>query len=214
LFFTTKGLAQQKPFNEWNWFSHCDQFRCGNYKNADDDIKTAWTVFCDYILERVNRKWADKMVKSNKLLSEVVTPSDEAYALLISKDKMSFWVTQKVKTPQKPTAAVTRDRSNSDSDVSAPKEVEELAEIDEKDSKKGESSEIVRKFYALYNVVKKKRQDDDEGVSWDQGFKDAVAQAATDGRSKGSSSSVSSVTLLSETAMEADGSEVVDVDEW
>jgi hypothetical protein len=51
-------------------------------------VKKGWVIFCDYILEQVNQKWSDKMIKSNRHVSEVITVSDEAYAILILKSNL------------------------------------------------------------------------------------------------------------------------------
>jgi hypothetical protein len=67
------------------WYDHIDKFRQGNFNDAEQDVKIAWITFVDNILGKLSRTWRDDKVKANKNLSLHITPSDEAYAMLISK---------------------------------------------------------------------------------------------------------------------------------
>jgi hypothetical protein len=79
-----------KKDDEWTWYKHCDSFRQGKFQDAKEEVKKGWVIFCDYILQWVNRKWSDKMVKSNRLVFDCITASDKAFAILIAKRKFKF----------------------------------------------------------------------------------------------------------------------------
>jgi hypothetical protein len=89
-------LARQKDFkmtkkdNEWTWYKHCNSFRKGKFQDAKEEVKEGWVIFCDYILQWVNWKWSDKMVKSNRLVSDCITVSDEAFAIFDYKRKFKL----------------------------------------------------------------------------------------------------------------------------
>jgi hypothetical protein len=81
-----------KKDNEWTWFKHCDSFRKGKFQDAMEEVKKGWVIVGDNILQWVNRKWSDKMVKSNRLVSDCVTVSDKAFAVLIAKENLNYWI--------------------------------------------------------------------------------------------------------------------------
>jgi hypothetical protein len=75
-----------------HWFIYVNYFRIGNFNEARKDIKDAWFHFCGNILPQLNKNWKSKVVQSNKLLSDVCTVSDEAYAYQIGKTNIHFWM--------------------------------------------------------------------------------------------------------------------------
>jgi hypothetical protein len=81
----------EKKDNERTWFKHCNSFR-GKFQDAKEEEKKGLVIFCDKILEWVNWKWSDKMVKSNRLVSDCITVSDEAFAILIAKENLNYWI--------------------------------------------------------------------------------------------------------------------------
>jgi hypothetical protein len=64
----------------------------GKFQDAKEKAKKGWVIFCDKILEWVNRKWSDKMVKSNRLVSDCITVSDKVFAILIAKENLNYWI--------------------------------------------------------------------------------------------------------------------------
>lgn len=193
-----------------DWYNHIAQFRCGAYEDATEDVQKAWICFVDRILEKVNKKWKNQLFKANKFLSEVVTSSDEAYALLVSGKEMDKWITddmtargrkqKKQKKPEEPpiysidhAAASAKqpfdERKDDEDDEEANKDDEEDAQapieddVDDEGMDGGSASatsslEFTKEltdYYGLFQVISQKRTTEDEGSSWEQGYKEAVS---------------------------------------
>ena len=184
-------LKTKKKIDEWTWFKHCDRFRKGTFEDAKEEVKKGWIIFCDYILEWVNRSWSEKMTKANKHVSEVITVSDKAYAILISKSNLMSWILKGSSKSDKANspfvACVSTAKSNNDDDFHGENgndndDNEATNEDDEN------TAEDAREFHKLCSHIKNMRATD-EYLSWDQGYKDAIAHAISDSKSKNSTSS-------------------------
>jgi hypothetical protein len=75
-----------------HWFIYVNFFRIGNFNDATKDVKDAWFHFCGNILPQLNKNWKSKVIQSNKLISDICTVSDEAYAYQIGKTNIHFWM--------------------------------------------------------------------------------------------------------------------------
>jgi hypothetical protein len=155
------------------WYNHVDAFRCGNFKDAADKVKIAWITFVDNILAKVNSNWKDVRVRSNKLLSEHITTSDEAYAILISSMTMDYWVSStKGSTGQKrkSVATIANDEDgNEDEETNAGGSVGGVGS--------GENPKVIERYYDLYESIQEKRSKEDEGISWEIGYRDAITMS-------------------------------------
>jgi hypothetical protein len=90
-----------KKLDEWTWFKHCDSSRKGTFQDANEEVNKRWVIFSDYILEWVNQTWSNKMVKSNRHVSEVITASNKAYAIMILKSNLISCITNGKRVKQK-----------------------------------------------------------------------------------------------------------------
>jgi hypothetical protein len=155
------------------WYNHVDAFRCGNFNDAPDKVKIAWITFVDNILAKVNSGWKDSRVRSNKMLSEHITTSDEAYAVLISSMEMDYWVSSaKGSTGQKrkSVATIANDEDgNEDEETNAGGSVGGVGS--------GENPKVIDRYYDLYESIQSKRSKEDEGISWEIGYRDAITMS-------------------------------------
>lgn len=173
--------AQGKvPFVEW-WL-YTEHFRDGEYEEASEDVKTAWIYFCERILTIVCKEWNEKQVRANKLVTEVVSSSDEAFAIQEIEGRHMKITIQKIlkKTDAKklvePVVASEQDPTG---------ETEVHAELDSNGDeilpmKPGRKSLIKEKerqerYYFLVREVTGKREKS-SSVSWDIGYRDAVVR--------------------------------------
>ena len=67
-----------------------DQFRLGGYAGADDNVKDAWFMFLDRYLI-TDKVWKKKRTRRKRLLSDIVTTSDEALAMWLIKINWKKW---------------------------------------------------------------------------------------------------------------------------
>jgi hypothetical protein len=135
------------------------------------------------------------MVKSNRLVSDCTTVS----VILIAKGNLNSWIdkgssktVQYGKTQSHSVACIGKANSkneyntddeleltqNHGNDNESGNEVDETAAFD--------SAELGKYFYSLCSIIKKLRAED-EDHSWDNGYKDAIAQAVSEAQSKTSS---------------------------
>jgi hypothetical protein len=168
-----------------------DGFRVGEYGDATLDTQLSWHVFCDKILPTVSKKkWKNKLVRANALLREVVTVSDEAYAMLVSKNNMAKWIQRlsssdaKVKNKRK-----RNDEDENEEDAGNRKTVNDEDNDDDGNGHGDTQGDIddsndykdTEAYYDLFEVVKERR-DTIEGKSWDAAFKDSVSVAMQEGK--------------------------------
>jgi hypothetical protein len=208
-------LKTKKKIDEWTWFK--------NFQDAKEEVKKGWVILCDYILEWVNRKWSDKMIKSNRHVSEVITASDKAYAILILKSNLMSWITKgsskSGKTNSPFVACVSTANSNNDDDFNG----ENGNDNDDNEATNEDNentAEDAKSFHKLCSHFKNLRATG-EYLTWDQGYQDAIAQAISDSRSKvstssGTISSKSGFTLGQPKSDDQDDEdqEFVECDEW
>jgi hypothetical protein len=181
VYYITKDEDPTKRVTK-RWFELVDGFRVGEYGDASLDTQLSWHVFCDKILPTVSKKkWKNKLVRANALLREVVTVSDEAYAMLVSKNNMAKWI-QRLSSSD---AKVKNKRKRNDED-----ENEEDAENRKTGNDDGDTQRDIddsndykdtEAYYDLFEVVKERR-DTIEGKSWDAAFKDSVSVAMQEGK--------------------------------
>jgi hypothetical protein len=157
------------------WFEFVDSFRVGDFGQASVETQLSWYVFCDRILPTVARKkWKSSLIRANALLSDVVTISDETYAILVSKQNMAKWILKLGSTDPKQT---TKRRRNDESD-SFPRTVtnydvgqEGAVELDDSNDYKD-----TKEYYDLFEIIKQRREDE-SGKSWDDAFRENVSIA-------------------------------------
>jgi hypothetical protein len=215
-------LKTKKKLDEWTWFKHLDSFCKGTFQNAKEEVKKGWVIFCDYILEWVNQSWSNKMIKSNKHVSEFITVSDEAYAILVSKSNLMSWITRgssksgKTNSPSLACVSTANSTNDDDSNDENGNEIDDNEATNEEDDN---TAEDVKEFHKLCSHIKNMRAMD-EYLTWDQGYQDAVAQAIFDSKSKrnstssGTISSKSGFLLGQPKSDDQDDEEFVECDEW
>ena len=73
------------------------------YSIATQQEKDAWFIYCSVIIPAVVPHWKRKCGQNDQLLSKIITPSDEAFALWTVKVRLQSWITkaqEKEFTPQ------------------------------------------------------------------------------------------------------------------
>lgn len=148
------------------WYNYVNDFRVGNFEVAKEEVKTAWITFVDNIIVKINVSWKKDETKSNKLLSEIVNVSDEAYALHVSANKMDFWVNEaksgKKGKKRKPVAANATKQDNND------EEDRENLRLNP------EYQSDIDNYYDWFEKITEKRKTEDEGSSWEIGYKNSI----------------------------------------
>ena len=74
------------------------------YSVASQEEKQAWFIYCSVIIPAVVPHWKRKCGQNDQLLSTIITPTDEAFALWTIKVRLQSWITkaqEKVVAPQK-----------------------------------------------------------------------------------------------------------------
>lgn len=161
------ATRDESPILSHKWYNHVKNFRVGHFEEATEEVKTAWITFVDNIIVKINTNWKKDEIKSNKLLSEVVDSSDEAYALHVSANNMDFWVNEaksgkkgKKRKPVAPNGATKQDNNDEEDEGNAPLNPEYQQDV-----------EI---YYDWLEKIQERRKSEDEGISWDTGYKNAV----------------------------------------
>jgi hypothetical protein len=172
------------------------------------------------------------MVKSNRLVSDCITVSDKAFAILIAKGNSNSWIDKKSsktvqygKTQSHSVACVLGKAKNSKNECNSDDELE-LTQNHVNDNEGGyeedetaafDSAELGKYFYSLCSIIKNLRAED-EDHSWDHGYKDAIAQAVSEAQSKTSSGSGTisskSIAALDISKSDDQDDEFVECDEW
>lgn len=177
------------------WYDFVEGFRRGHFDEAPENVRIAWITFVDNILAKVNSSWKDVKVRSNKMLSHHITTSDEAYAMLISSMTMDYWVNHaKSSTGHKRKSVgtiATNQDGNEDEETNAGGGVGGVGS--------GENPRIIKRYYDLYESIQDKRRKEDEGTSWEIGYRDAITMS----QNANLPSSVSVVTSRSNISSEA-----------
>jgi hypothetical protein len=177
------------------WYEYYSQFRDGDYNDAEYNVKKAWITFVDNIQTKFGKGgWKSFRARCNNKLSDYITVSDEAYAMLISSKQMEFWVTQKRtgnKGRKRKSVAVAV--ASSKQEDNEDEEVIDGGGVD--DSTTVESQMDSNNYYDFYAKIQKKRKSEDEGQSWEIGFMDDISVA----KSVGSISSATALDAIAET---------------
>jgi hypothetical protein len=122
------------------------------------------------------------MIKSNRHVSEVITISDEAFAILISKSNLMSWITKgsckSGKTNSPSVACVSMANSNNDDDFNGENgndNDDNKVNIEDNEN----TADDAKEFHKLCSHIKNLRAMD-KYLTWDQGYQDAIAQAMSD----------------------------------
>lgn len=176
------------------WYIYVNFFRVGRFSEANEVVQQAWFHFCGDILVHVNKQWNCKMTQANKLVSEVCTVSDEAFALQIGKTQMAFWISKYVSKeegledvirslPKEPLPfsesfdeASVALADNLEADKQG-EENQEEEDDDDEDNNEDEGNKSYDKilssgYYALYDELHTfKTESFDDWKTWDEGYK-------------------------------------------
>jgi hypothetical protein len=171
------------------------------------------------------------MVKSNRLVSDCITVSDKAFAILIAKCNLQSWKTKCLSKTvlygkTKSTSVACISKANSENEYSDDEleftqnhgnDNENEIGNEEHETAANDSAELGKYFYSLCSIIKKLRAEDKDN-SWDHSYKDAIAQAVSEARSKTSSggSTISSKSIAAVDISKSDDQddEFVECDEW
>jgi hypothetical protein len=182
------------------------------------------------MLECVNQKCYEKMLKSNRLGSNCITVSDKEFAISIAKENLKYWIskgmTKGVKHGNTNYSAVAhghkanrKTNENSDDELELTQNHVNENEIgnEEDETDAIHSEELGKHFYSWCSIIKKLRAEEGD-LSWDHGCKDAIAQAVVEAQSKrssgGSTISSKSVAALDISKSDDQDHEFVECDEW
>jgi hypothetical protein len=197
------------------------------FQDDKGEVKKGWVVF----LEWVNRKWSDKMVKSSRLVSDCITVSDEAFAILIAKGNLNYWIDKKSSKTvqygktQSHSVVCILGKANSKNEYNSDDELEFTQNHgndneggnEENETDAFNSAELGKYFYSLCSIIKNLRAEDRDH-SWDHSYKDAIAQTVSEAQSKTSSGigtiSSKSIAALDISKSDDQDNEFVECVEW
>ena len=145
-----------------HWYKHIGKFREGAFHEASEEVQNSWFTFCNNILPSVSKKWQNSQRKANHLLSQHVTASDEAFALLEASLKIKKW-TKAIKADDKNESEGEDDNNEDD-------------EVKEGINQEEENKEVIKKYFALVKQVQDKRNHMWEGKPWEEGFQKYISQ--------------------------------------
>jgi hypothetical protein len=149
---------------EDHWFSYVKEFRAGFYEEASDVVQNAWVTYVDNILGNVNRQWKSSMSRSNTNVSDIVTVSDEAYAMMVSQLDILTWIEKGF------SQAKEGDMEKADALC------QKNGHVDGEDDEDGSSNDLRAKYERLYrDLLEKKKTDIDAWLSWDKGYKERIS---------------------------------------
>ena len=181
-------MHSQGKFPLENWYMYTPYFRKGEYKDALESVQTAWIYFCENILILLSKEWNEKKVRANKLVSEVVTNSDEAFAIqeiegrhikktiheYRNKRLKSIHPGEDLQTGPEPDEPSVESREEEkkvdDGEMYQPKKPGRRSAAKEK--------ERIERYYQLLQEVRTLRSLP-ESKSWDVGYRDAIIQKQT-----------------------------------
>jgi hypothetical protein len=117
----------------------------------------------------VNKAWRSRQVRANCLVSDIVTISDEAYAMVVSGSNLLYWILKiKAKNEQstKATALAENDGDEENED-----------DKDDENDKASEKVDAEAYFKLHLELTELKTNDDtaDDWKSWDYAFKTYIA---------------------------------------
>lgn len=172
------------------WFVHIGVFRVGTFTDAKEATQEAWIQFCQHIMELVNKKWKEKIVKENSLMSDICTVSDETFAYEVGNNRIGHWVQKYLK---KKNGVSTKEKSNEDYDEEnlleddhqqhegEKEEVEggqeEVDEEEKEEEKEEQAKTNARSYYKRFYVLQAlKRDHRDDWDTWDFAFQEHFAK--------------------------------------
>lgn len=194
---------------EHHWFNYKEFFRTCNFDDTEDDIKEAWFFFCEHIMVEVNKNWKNSMLRSNTLMSEVCTLSDEAFARTVLETDLLYWIKKK-----KPLAGAVSNLDESINVGTINKEDESLLSAAEVAAAKINS----KKYYSIYEMLRSLKHGDgnssDIWNSWDIGYQEKIrVSISSPKRRRSSSRGLKSVTSPSDGASISSPGVVI-LEEW
>jgi hypothetical protein len=156
-----------------NWYEFVDKFRDGHYDAASNETKLSWYVFCDNILPTVAKKaWKSNLVRANSLLSDTVSISDEAYAILVCKSNLPQWISKLFSSKNnKDRFKKVRREDNDGIDESGNKDDEDDEDQQPEIDDSMDSMDDIDLYYKLFERIRESRGTA-EGKSWDLAFKE------------------------------------------
>jgi len=161
------------------------------------------------------------------MISEVVSISDEAYALLIAQSSdLNSWISKltplvkakKRKSKNKEMIDAVEDDAPSDEMLQAHDDGDD--DKDEASSNKDTAEETKnrelerKKYYKLFLDIKTKRATKDEGTSWEEGFKEAIKARELGGNDSFKSSTSSSLSTKGSLNDDDGEEDVVECEDW
>jgi hypothetical protein len=135
--------------NNITWHEHIAHFRRQSWEETEEIVKSSWFLYCKYMLPAITRPFRKQDVMTNSLVSEVVSSSDEAFALISIKYKVQYW---------------------------AKKGQEELETSNKSHEKSPLSDNQIAEYYTLFESVKEMRSNEETGKEWDQAFLDHISE--------------------------------------
>jgi hypothetical protein len=138
-----------------------NQFRCGDFKKANEDVQKCWILFVGKIMPCINKNWNDDAVKISSFLSKHTTASDEALAMISIQKKMESW-------------KLGSDSVGDDNTLASPASFKK-----KKSSRDKWTDEDIEKFYEQQVNISSLRKDPITGEGWDMGYQQYLASMVT-----------------------------------
>jgi hypothetical protein len=202
-------------------------YRVGNYEDAEEPVKDSWVYFCSHIVGQINGNWKSMVSASafhNLYLSRVTTASDEAYAILICKQRLKEWIKKKWSERKKFVGPIdgagvnmeeasSRAEAHSTANDMVEDDVTEEEEQDNNDS--AAESKDSEMYFQLFKQVQEKRASI-QGSTWDLGYKMTMAKPPASRRSNASVDSSVSSKHSSQSKKPTDQNQTIElhIEEW
>jgi hypothetical protein len=129
---------------KWNDNDIINQFRVGNYDDADADVQQAWHQLLGDVLPSVSKVWAQKNTRMSRKMKEVINVATEAFVLWAIKNEYPEW-----------TQALIDDNGR--------KKFKRIG--------KHRSTEFLQHYSVMYTAVATKREQE---KSWDKAYRNTV----------------------------------------
>jgi len=138
---------------EWDESDVINQFRIGNYADADEEVQHAWIRFLGDILPTISKVWAQDVIQKSRAMKDVVNTATEAFALWVIKHEYEGWV-----------------------HITETEETGGMVNAKKKYKRIGPhmSTQFLNNYSEIYGVVAANRQVD---TSWDIGYTNALQNA-------------------------------------
>jgi hypothetical protein len=186
---------------EHHWFNYKDDFRTCNFDDAEEEIKDAWYFFCDHVMVEVSKNWKNSLIRSNTVMSEICTVSDEAFASTVLDTDLLHWI--KKRTPSKGVANNRTDVTNARNEEDVTLTAEEAAAGKIKS----------KKYYSMYETLQKLKQDNpSDWNSWDLGYQRKISVSISSPKRRSASRLQKNVTSPSEASTGSAGK--ISLENW